>query len=324
MIDDRIDRYVSRLTSNPDAARGFVVFTTDSFRGPDGTPAGYIGGLADRIKGLITSFLIAVATDRIFIVDWKRPFALEPVLQPNRWDWRPTTWLDRMGVPDAILLLHMIGRSVELEAHAAAGIEEHLLRRVRVVYLNLNGFSGELVSRLFPGSSASAVFKHAFETLFAFHSPPQFARLWAVLDKIKQAREPLVGVHLRTGQGNGWEDPRFADWRQYEHTLRVAFAQAAKLGHVKPAYYFASDSARAKEAVRTTDWGRTVLCSDFPVAHMDRSFGMDREPFDHAIVEFMILRSCDLVIGGAGGFWSTAAMAGGRESFSLSQAEGKT
>jgi hypothetical protein len=316
MVVDAIDRYVARLTTNPEAARGFIVFTTDSFRGPDGTRAGYIGGLADRIRGLVTAFLIAVATERIFLVDWKRPFPLEPTFRPARWDWRTTTWFRHMGVPDAILLLHMIGRSAELEGRDAGEIEEHLLRRVRVVQFNLNGFPWGLVPRLFPEAGGPAIFKQAFETLFQFTSPPQFANLWAELARIRQTRQSLVGVHFRTGGGNGWEDPNLADWRRYEEILHTAFTLAAQHGHTDPVFYFASDSLRAKEAVRATNWGRTVLCSDFSIGHTDRSFGAGREPFDHAIVEFMVLGSCDLVLGGAGGFWSAAALAGGREALS--------
>lgn len=313
MVADAIDRYVSRLTTNPEAARGFIVYTTDSFRGPDGTPGAYIGGFADRIKGLITTFLIAVATDRIFTVDWNRPFHLDPVLQPNRWDWRPITWIPSMGVPDATLLLYMIGRCGQLEEYDATGLEERLLRRVKLVHFNLNGFPWRFASRLFPESGVPALFKSAFDTLFQFHSPPQFASLWAELARIRQTHEKLIGVHLRTGDGNGWDDPSLTDWRRYEDVMQMTFALAEKRGYVSPAYYFASDSLRAKEAVRNTKWGRPVLCSDFPIAHTDRSFGKSRDSFDHTIVEFMILRSCDLVIGGAGGFWSAAALAGGRE-----------
>lgn len=309
---DRFDDYVSRLGLSPGTARGFIAYTTDSFRGEDGTRGGYIGGLADRIKGLITAFLIAVATDRIFIADWTRPFPLEPILQPARWDWRPTTWFEYMKVPDAILLLHMIGRSNELDAYDVEGIEEHVLRRIEVVHFNLNGFSSGLASRLFPESSPWTTFRRAFETLFELHVPPPFKAMWEGIDQTRRTKG-LVGVHLRTGAGNGWEDPVLADWREHAPLLRFAFEEAAKRGYGDAAFYFASDNKQAKEAVRATDWGHTVICSDAPIRHIDRAFKGNRASFDYAIVEFMLLSTCDLVVGGPGGFWSAAALVGGRE-----------
>jgi hypothetical protein len=322
MSGDAFERYVARLTANPGIARGSIVYTTDSFRGPEGTRAGYIGGLADRIRGVITTFLLAVVTNRIFIVDWRRPCTLEPALRPARWDWRPGTWRDPSERPDAILLLPMIGRCSELEGWDAAAIEERLLRGVKLVEVNMNGFSWDLAAQLFPEASAPETFKRAFETLFDFHVPRPFEPLWTQIDGHKRAGGTLIGVHLRTGAGNGWEDPVLADWRRHRDILHFAFAEAAKRGHENPVFYFASDSAQAKDAVRNTDWGRRVLSSDFPVAHVDRSLGMGREPFDHAIVEFMILRSCDLVIGAQGGFWSGAALAGGREALAYEMTVG--
>ena len=45
-------------------------------------------GLGDRIKGIATTFLIALLTDRAFLINWNYPASIDHILVPNMIDWR--------------------------------------------------------------------------------------------------------------------------------------------------------------------------------------------------------------------------------------------
>lgn len=51
-----------------------------------GRPA---GGLADRFKGLISTYALAKKLNREFIINWTYPFKLNTVLEPNTYNWLP-------------------------------------------------------------------------------------------------------------------------------------------------------------------------------------------------------------------------------------------
>src|SRR5665213_790230 len=54
------------------------------------------GGIADRLKGVLTVFYAALITRRVFIVDMPWPVSLTTILSPNRIDWR---WIDENSEP---------------------------------------------------------------------------------------------------------------------------------------------------------------------------------------------------------------------------------
>ena len=49
------------------------------------------GGHGDRLHGILSLFLFAIATKRAFFVDYRYPLPLHMVLVPNLIDWRIRT-----------------------------------------------------------------------------------------------------------------------------------------------------------------------------------------------------------------------------------------
>ncbi len=69
-----------------------------------------VGGLADRLKGIYSAFLMAVATGRIFLIDWEKPFALSDNFRPNGYDWRLEPHLKTLGNRSETFRLDMIDK----------------------------------------------------------------------------------------------------------------------------------------------------------------------------------------------------------------------
>eukprot|EP00927_Polykrikos_kofoidii_P017049 TRINITY_DN17741_c0_g2_i1.p1 TRINITY_DN17741_c0_g2~~TRINITY_DN17741_c0_g2_i1.p1 ORF type:complete len:1000 (-),score=137.92 TRINITY_DN17741_c0_g2_i1:120-3119(-) len=57
-----------------------LVYSCESFR--------QCGGLGDRINGMVTAFLLAVLSKRLFLIDSENPLPLQMLLEPNAIDWR--------------------------------------------------------------------------------------------------------------------------------------------------------------------------------------------------------------------------------------------
>eukprot|EP00928_Gymnodinium_smaydae_P013490 TRINITY_DN14918_c0_g1_i2.p1 TRINITY_DN14918_c0_g1~~TRINITY_DN14918_c0_g1_i2.p1 ORF type:complete len:560 (-),score=129.88 TRINITY_DN14918_c0_g1_i2:235-1914(-) len=49
---------------------------------------GQCGGLGDRVNGIATAFMLAILTDRVFLIDSESPLPLQTLLAPNKVDWR--------------------------------------------------------------------------------------------------------------------------------------------------------------------------------------------------------------------------------------------
>lgn len=273
-----------------------------------------VGGLADRLKGIYSAFLMAVATDRVFLIDWETPFALADNLKPRRYDWRLDPYTKLLNRKPRLLHLDMIDKRGDVLRETAPGdLEQDIFGGCDTCVLNINWLTDAKYLASYDLPHTTEV---AFQTIFDFLFDPQTARDFRAetkkLDKIKKAHDGLFGVHLRTGGDAAWEDPKLDKRRSYRSLMKAAFDFAADRGSRDPLFYFASDSESAKRAVAKRSWPHQVTTIPGPIQHLDRSTDMTRQGNDFAFFEFDLLRRCDGVIGGAGAFYSTAAMAGGK------------
>lgn len=275
-----------------------------------------VGGLADRLKGLISAYLFSIYAKKAFAIEWHSPCPLEPALCHNVCDWRLTTWAQPLLVPRMARHVDLIDQVQLFETAAPDDLMKLIVNDEQIVYLNTNIFSHTLCKKLFPGFEPEDVFQAAFEALFNFNVPAAFQLLWQRADASRASG--LVGVHWRTGGGNGWDDPSMGEWSDAVQALKSAIADAARNGFDNPVIYFATDSGKAKEKVLAETWPVEILVAEEEASHIDRSEGNVRDGFDFALVEFMILRSCDVIYGGAGQYWMTAGLAGGKKVYRIS------
>ncbi|KNC74494.1 hypothetical protein SARC_12962 [Sphaeroforma arctica JP610] len=45
------------------------------------------GGIGDRLRGIVSLFMLSISTNRVLVIDWSYPFALEETLIPGMVDW---------------------------------------------------------------------------------------------------------------------------------------------------------------------------------------------------------------------------------------------
>lgn len=273
-----------------------------------------VGGLADRLKGIYSAFLMAVATDRVFLIDWEAPFALSDNLRPNRYDWRLEPHLKLLARRSGFAHLDMIDkRGAALKETPPDRLEQDIFRGHHSCVLNINWlFDEAYLDRFDLPAGHDQAFRLVFDYLFEPLVPRDLGAELKRIEEMRKAHDGLFGVHLRVGGDSGWRDPKLDKRRSYRALMKAAFDFAAGQGSRDPLFYFASDSEAAKGSVEKRDWPHPVVTIPGPIQHLDRSVDMTREGNNFTFFEFELLRRCDGVIGGAGAFYSIAAMAGGK------------
>jgi len=201
------------------------------------------GGAGNRLAGMISAFYVAVATNRIFLVNHTSPFPLEDTLVPQTIQWNSTRFVPQNYRSRTIKLMDVTSAdslslfSSIFDAHGS-GIDIIRLK-INVYYVAMALWSPRLIgpddtehfigtllnkSRTFSPCSvseprASHTFRRGFETLFRF-SPEVLNRTTEMFQEIGFQQTALeersfVGVHVRIGgrlktsdQVVGWEDPK--------------------------------------------------------------------------------------------------------------------
>ena len=276
-----------------------------------------VGGLADRLKGITTAFSLAFLTGRRFLIDWEEPFPLTGHLSPAHYDWRTIRFRRFIVSSHCFRHLDFIDRSEILESLSIDELDEKLFGREKLVIMNINSSRLKLIRmnmkekyKLNVGDGH--LFRGVFSFLFSYEIPAAFRQADDRMKKMRSEADLVLGVHLRTGDGNGWRDPALDDWRNFELIMQHAIDEAKRQGARAPAFYFVSDSSQAREAVRAANWPYPVHVDIEEISHIDRSVDANERSNHLTFFEFLNLAKCDRLICGYGGFAPVAAMVGAR------------
>lgn len=310
-----LNEYNNRIVeTNNDAKQSILIYSTRRHQiMPDPK---YVGGLADRLKGLMTVFYLAVLSNRRFVVHWDSPLNLEENLLPSRYDWRLRFAQRLVNASDELSHVDLVDRSEILdELDVDQQINKFFGNQIPVI-ININSFR---ITKYLPVLSEMAgaeisygeAFREAFQFLFNFVERPETESSRTKLNQFRADADLMVGVHLRTGAGNNWNDPVLDDWLNYRLVLESAFKQATERGAVNPVFWFLSDSRRAREAVLSEEWPYRVYTEAVDASHMDRSQNVDVLSHHQTFFDFELLAKSDFVVCGEGGFAPIAALAGG-------------
>ncbi|XP_045178621.2 uncharacterized protein LOC123538526 isoform X2 [Mercenaria mercenaria] len=149
LTDDNLGNIKPRSIEHCRSQR-FLVFKCDS--------SSLCGGLADRQKGIVSSFLLALLTNRTFVVDMTTPCELNNFLLSNIYNWSMCTdFLKTVPKTNFIELKYVNGNTkkfrnqvksfnfdrnwtkqvvvLRLNAHAIDGIRQHKQARSRLKWL---------------------------------------------------------------------------------------------------------------------------------------------------------------------------------------------
>lgn len=295
----------------------------------------HVGGYADRLKGLLSTALLAMLCDRRFVAEWQTPHPISHALAPQALMWEMPldvqtfarashTLID--GIDDAaharfrtkLLALHDVydrlhGHEHLIRIHSNIDFLGDLLaNRALLARTRL----GRLLDAMVAGSASETVATWLFGALFRFlfRYMPQgvFQDTWMRFLEIRQQRI-VVGVQFRTGGAGHWIDPELDGLASAERVAAAAVSAAQARGFDDPVFFVSTDHEGASAALGTALQPRNeVLRFGFPPAHFERSINADVGlQVDAPLLEHMCLAHCDLVVHGRGGFGTTAAMLGG-------------
>ncbi len=332
----RVRREIAAGNADPSA---FLVYSVEKFKAQR-WPLGMIsprrrmrvGGLSDRIKGVILCYVIAVLSERAFFVEWNDPFDLEDIFEPGALDWRLPPELARRRRWREIDLIdgaytqavrEAIGEGRLLTEGHVGDLPVKLFANCPVIDLfQQSPFAYRLAEAGLDNSSFAALYQSAFGALFSFRPTPDEARELAEFGAFRESVGQIVGLQFRSGGDGKWregqvivgEDPSRTHERWPEAVRALdAFVEAQGLSTV--GVHVATDSSRARDQLVSALAGRYRLhYLEDDVVHSERSSADEvRSGIRRVTLDNEMLTRCDHILTGAGAFGRMAAWRTGRE-----------
>ncbi|XP_060599267.1 uncharacterized protein LOC132752886 isoform X2 [Ruditapes philippinarum] len=284
----------------------FLVYKCDSSM--------YCGGWGDRQKGIISTFLMAVLTNRVFVIDMDKPCKLDNILLPNSYDWSlcynfvktvskrnyiQLNYIDNLGKIKETLQSSDFSRTwpkqvvaVRVNSYAIDEVRKHKLATSRLKWL-LNVTNEKAIHLVL-----HTLFKPG-ETIL--NDASEF------YDKHVQGKQ-LVCSHIRMGRNPSI--PSDAILKVSNGTMLLQFLKSFEK-EVQNAIYVASDSEEIKQLARKNI--KSYININRTIVHVDRLGKLKAIKSESckglatAILEQFILSLCDILLITQSGFGTMAA-----------------
>ena len=251
---------------------------------------GHCGGYADRLKGIVTAYLLAKQCDREFFIEWNDLTNLQDCFDVSCAFEGPR----EQGAGTVGLIDH-------LETEHEIVFQRDFLRGMaeETIYVSVNQYDephwrvlGDV--REFVSETFSRVLNSLLTPKPSVTSP--------LVGAMSLMQHNRVGVQVRTGEQN----------YPHEHGLkRIEPAEVWErvLQHSRPGSVFvASDSPKWKQDFADVNPNLSTFQLCFTPAHIERSEPEEiRRTFMMTVIEHQILSRCSKVYTGWGGFGRTAA-----------------
>jgi hypothetical protein len=234
------------------------------------------GGLADRLKGLVSTYALSKKLNREFIVNWTFPQKLNTVLEPNKYNWLPRP-IQGFTQKDYFLIDN---DSFNQHKHLFSPVSEmNFPEDLVTIRTNIN---------FLPLLNMTESFADLFEELFK----PKFT--------IPSLQE-YVGFSARFGgtQSN-WADSDFDRVVTYDYAFESLQEQMSKNKNKK--LFICTDSSAFLEFLK--DKGVDFLTTEGYAEHIDHE-GCTEQGFKKVFEDFFILRQCDPILTIKGEFAKT-------------------
>lgn len=249
----------------------------------------YCGGVADRVKGIIQTFYMAMCTGRQFHVHWETPAAISDYFQPNLIEWKRTPPNNQVAKP-----LVSMGKAIP-------GVENPNLLQPHVSYnVKINKWMGDeqilnstcmqdYLSNFSDGKQAKNLVRMAFWTLFKWS--PQVLQGVETIKTQLNITTPYVAIHMRTGLVKNIKDTKRTkreNWPLFQKCAK-AFQKSIQgmCGATSFApIYLASDTLQAKKKLLSLDTdGSLKTRSEMEIYHIDRTRASTLTNKDEAMLD---------------------------------------
>ncbi|RUO96762.1 hypothetical protein BC936DRAFT_141486 [Jimgerdemannia flammicorona] len=277
------------------------------------------GGLGDRMRGLLTSFAIALLTDRAFFVDHSFPAELSDsftFLNPGM-DWTyqeeltlgrrvsevtflnsQPTWDYQHDDPDVHL------RDVDVLIQST---NEYLVHRLLV-----NPFLATKIRELgldtIPSSNVPGCFLN-----YILHPTPAIRRTIRKITGAPTAAATsnndtaLIGIQIRTGSSASWTDPKRVPRQAVKDFFRCAQAVERELLAKRPSlryvrWFLTSDSEEIVQQAVAKYGADKILTVPGPIVHIDLTSAQEAHDLTKTVVDHLILAGADKLVISRSGF----------------------
>jgi hypothetical protein len=270
-----------------------------------GPPA---GGLADRFKGVISCFYLALATGRRLLVNWTYPCIITEGIKPNLYKWTyDETYYKLAG--KSYKFFPFIDLFPEDYSNYFARQDLNRIFDVDCWVFQTNILFIEKF--IHNPNFANFLFKYRNKTepeLFSIGFNRLFKTvddLSALIENFAKKPEKKIGVHVRLGGSyTAWKDFEFYRGK-YDDLLNKIFACCDHyLENQAPNFLICSDNQRVREDFLARYSGKVIMTPGDPF-HIDRQ-NFDPETnikgFKQALLDFYLLGECDEVVATFGNF----------------------
>ncbi|CAG0897040.1 unnamed protein product [Cyprideis torosa] len=264
------------------------------------------GGLGNRMLGLFMTFFYAVATDRVFLIYWNKPYNITELFTPSTIDWNfrsaeVYSMSTKYSYIDQAFSKGNWDNSTSWPQFTAVAINTlNILFKLQ--------FQPKPIQNFFKLENITMNMEHAFNALFK-----PTANLHASVRKLRQSvglkpLEPFISMHLRVGKGASihWNDPPRS--RENESTIllhcgrevQTNLSQELSVDRSKLPLVFFSDSlgVKAKVVQENADVRTTEIAR---ISHTERSRNLSLEDWRETWAEVLFLSEarCAITLGGA-------------------------
>ena len=311
---------VSILQANSKISKS-IVFSTNRF---ENGKRRLIGGFADRFKGLASAIMWSIGANRSFKLDWTHPFPLDQIYDSpfhqieNKTDLPKIDLIDRNRVENlpSIMdagILSFTPDGDEILFHCNSVIMDFLkLEEIREKFPEV-----DLDQEGQPGQIGQQELMASILSIFRISPNEKETTFLSSFISLKKQFPSTIGLQFRTGGGGEWRDPEWGDPGDISELIEEI---ASKLQEEdgQSLLYLATDSKEAKEILLQLSHPRfRLICSNGPIAHMDRSSGdLAIQGSRFAIIENHLLSHCDKIYTVRGGY---AKLASSRANKSLTR-----
>ena len=286
--------HTNAIRSLPDTGRNrFLIYVCD----------GECGGLGDRLSGLVSIFYLAIALQRIFLIEYTSPVDLELTLVPNRINWNSSNLLPQGLHTESLTFLDTqdkTGTLLHLEKLHSADTQVIRVKNNRFwlgMYLWLQETNvtfdpvreratylrGVLSSLQIPPfetfqraeERSTDTFAFGFSFLFHFSPDVKLRSLEIYRELDVDPTKQYVAIHARiggrvqaNGQNSGWDDPERHKLEDVDKFVSCAKSKAALIKGSPPIVLF-SDNEEFKASVSSKNVKTTHSSK---LIHVDKSF----------------------------------------------------
>lgn len=289
-----------------------IVFSTNRF---ENGKRRLIGGFADRFKGLASAIMWSIGANRSFKLDWTHPFPLDQIYDfpfqqiENKAELPKIDLIDRNRVDNLPSIIEEGIHSFtpdgdEIIFHCNSVIMDFLkLDEVREKFPEV-----DLDQEGQPGQIGQKELMASILSIFRIRPNEKETNFLSSFISLKKHFPIAIGFQFRTGGGGEWRDPEWGDPEDISDLIGEIDAIIPE-EYGKALLYLATDSKEAKENFLRFSHSRfSPICSNGPIAHMDRSSGdLAIQGSRFAIIENHLLSHCDKIYAVRGGFAKLAS-----------------